>query len=101
MSKKISNTTSYAIQWLNHKKVPVADIAKELNISEESVSAALAETTEEKASRISKLMISETAGKRNKGVAIMTKEASFLSDEVAKKTTKGNNNNTNIFRPRG
>lgn len=102
MAKKISKTTVYAIQWLNHKKMSIADIAEELNIAEEAVAGVIAQdASEDAASRLSKLMISETASKRNKGVSIMTKEASFLSDEISKKSNPNKKDNSNIFRPRG
>lgn len=102
MAKKISKTTLYAIQWLNYKKMSIADIAEELNIEEDTVANSISvEAADDPASRLSKLMISETAGKRNKGVAIMTKEASFLSDELSKKNNPNKKDNSNIFRPRG
>lgn len=102
MPKKISKTTLYAIQWLNSTKMSTTQIAEELNIEEETVVNSLSsQTAEDSASRIAKLMISETAGKRNKGVAIMTKEASFLSDELGKKNNNQKKDNSNIFRPRG
>jgi len=102
MGKKVSNTTFYAIQWLNHKKMSTSSIAEELNIKEEVVISSLSSVSnEDAASRLGKLMISETAGKRNKGVSIMTKEASFLSDEVSKKAKNQKKDNSNIFKPRG
>ena len=102
MAKKVSKTTLYAIQWLNHKKMPTSSIAEELNITEEVVTSSLSSVVDEDAnSRLGKLMISETAGKRNKGVSIMTKEASFLSDEVSKKAKNQKKDNSNIFKPRG
>lgn len=102
MSKKLSKSTLYAIQWLNSKKMSAGQIAEELNLEEETVVNSLSTNAkDESTSRISKLMISETAGKRNKGVSIMTKEASFLSDELIKKNNHKEKNNSNIFRPRG
>lgn len=108
MPNKVSKTKEYAIRWLLHNNVAVADISKELSVAEDTVLKLAMETTENKSesspsaeSRLNKLMISETAGKRNKGVAIMTKEASFLSDQVAQQHKQESRHNTSIFKPRG
>lgn len=102
MGKKVSKTTLYAIQWLNHTKMSTSNIATELNIQEEVVTSCLSSVVNEDAtSRLGKLIISETAGKRNRGVSIMTKEASFLSDEVSKQAKNQKKDTSNIFKPRG
>lgn len=108
MANKVSKTKEYAIRWLLHTKASVSDISKELSVAEETVlkfamenSETPTETSTSAESRLNKLMISETAGKRNKGVAIMTKEASFLSDQVAQQHRQGSRHNTSIFKPRG
>lgn len=94
--KNEKKLVEYAVLWLSHKGIQPEQIAEELGIPLKSIKT----NTEKKQSdsRMSKLIINETAGKKIGGVAIMTKEASMLSDNVSNNKER---NNSNIYRPRG
>ena len=86
----------YAALWLSHKGMKPEQIAEELGVPVKSIK--INQDVKQSDSRMSKLIINETAGKKIGGVAIMTKEASMLSDKVPNNKER---NNSNIYRPRG
>jgi hypothetical protein len=114
---KTSKVQNYAIQFLLSQNKTVAEIALELNLTEKQVSGVIEKshpssgdesnikTSSSKAgkSRSKDLMITETAGKGTKNVAIMTKEASELNDHLRSKppTKKPRNFDGAIFKPHG
>lgn len=109
---RLSKTETYAILWLNHTGVSVAEISTELNVSEKSVTSILekhsetnrdkiktgSEPTKKKQSKT--LMVNETAVKKNKSVSIMTEAASQQSDQVLK-NMRSRLSDKGIFRPNG
>jgi transposase len=113
---RLKKVEKYAIQWLAYKGNDSKNISNELNIPEKTVINCLEKHQEISAdnaiktatSSVSKvknknLMITETAAKRNKSVAIMTEAASMVGDELKKSiknNTQSNKNNESIYRPR-
>lgn len=101
---RVTNSIKYAIYWLYTQNKSLENIAKELKIEIKQVQNVLSrgalsqplvkenkvKNATEKAgknkSRGKDLMITTTSSKKNKTVAIMTKEASALGDEIRKKT---------------
>jgi hypothetical protein len=101
---RVTNSIKYAIYWLYTQNKSLENIAKELKIEIKQVQNVLSrgdlsqplvkenkvKNATEKAgknkSRGKDFMITTTSGKKNKTVAIMTKEASALGDEIRKKT---------------
>lgn len=115
MSKN-SKIQNYAIQFLLSQNKSIQEIALELDIPEKQVTSVAEKThpsgedTQIKTStskagksKSKDLMITETAGKGTKNVAIMTKEASELNDHLRNKTPtkKPRNFDGAIFRPNG
>lgn len=114
---KTSKVQNYAIQFLLSQNKSIEEIALELNISEKQVSNVIEKnypsstdessikTSTSKAgkSKSKDLMITETAGKGTKNVAIMTKEASELNDHLRNKAPAKQPRNFDkaIFRPNG
>lgn len=104
---RLNKTQKYAINWLNSIGKSNADIAKEIKVKQEVVDKYIAKNTEvlsetsdsvyskknkkECVARFGKsekpnsktlnMMVTETAGKKQNSVCIMTKEASSLSDK--------------------
>lgn len=89
---RLSKTEIYAIQWLDHQNFSSLEIATELKINEKQVVKTLEKVaginkpgkiktvTEPVAKPPNNLFIMESYNKKNKGVAIMTKEASEKAD---------------------
>jgi hypothetical protein len=108
---KLSKANNYAILWLNYKGNSPEQIAEELSIDVKQVSGVLEKQTQASENpniktsssvvgdKKKNLMIMETSVKRNKSVAIMTKDASAQGDENRKKVSD-KNTNKNIFKPR-
>ncbi len=110
---KLNKTQKYAILWLHSQAKTNEQIAEELKVSEKQISSVINITTQtdksipvakSSASPISRsksLMITETAGKKTKSVAIMTKEASMINDEYKNKVFPNQQKNTDkyIYRP--
>lgn len=111
---KINKTQSYAILWMNNQGINIDQISKELNLTEKQITSVLEKNSQipdasiktktssvaPKESKTKSLMITESLSKKAK-VAIMTKEASSLNDELKKQahsasTTK---RDKGIFRP--
>lgn len=113
---RLSKIEIYAIQWLEHQNHSALEIATELKLTEKQVVKAL-----EKVSGVNKpgkiktvtepvakqqkpsLFIMESQNKKNKGVAIMTKEASEKADVERSSTSNSTTNkrtSNSIFRPK-
>lgn len=109
---KLSRTQTYAILWLNSNGKNIDEISNELSITSKQVSSALEKNSnagananipvaKSKAGNIPNLMINETAAKKNKGVSIMTKEASEVHDAAKSKLVPKKRDVEGIFRPKG
>lgn len=99
---KLNKSNIYAIQWLNSIGFSVSQIAEELNLSEANVAANIQTpdvSTQKTSHNPKNLMITQTSGKGTNTVAIMTKQASELGDELKKNHTAPKSQ-TGIFRPR-
>jgi DNA-binding transcriptional regulator GbsR (MarR family) len=109
---RTSKSNKYAVLWLNHSGMNADDIATELGMELKQVVSVLekninttsensVKTTSEPVSTTPKdLMIRHTSNKKTNSVAIMTKEASELSDSKRNQTTNPNIQK-HIFRPNG
>jgi len=109
---RLNKTQIYAIQWLNSQNKSPDQIADELTLSVEQVTKTIEKHSTSKTdddaiktgkspvSRSHNLMITETANKGTKNVAIMTKEASQLNDELKNKAANHPLTEKAIFRPR-
>lgn len=109
---KLNKTQTYAILWLNQTGKTIDEISSELDITAKQVSSTLEKNSnagananiplaKSKAGNIPNLMINETAAKRNKGVSIMTKEASEVHDAARSKMVPKKRDIEGIFRPKG
>jgi orotate phosphoribosyltransferase-like protein len=113
---KVNKTQIYAIRWLNGEGLSSQQIADELELNEKQVLTTLEKYTASKTEDTDKvktasapvatikskdLMITHTSGKKNNSVAIMTKEASEINDEMKKKRTPTvhSDEQRGIFRP--
>lgn len=102
----------YAIRWLNSQGKTSEAIADELNLSENQVKKTLEQnsstnnnnanikTAKSPANKVQNLMITETSNKKTKNVAIMTKEASELNDQLKNQSSIHPMTEKAIFRPR-
>lgn len=108
---KITKNISYAINWLlSQNKTPI-EISEELNLTEKQVISYIEKNNTPKAdnlavksskvkSKSKDLMIRHTSNKKVNNVAIMTKEASEVNDELKKRfNTTSNRNSNHIFKP--
>jgi hypothetical protein len=93
MSKKLNNMQKYAVMWLNSQSLSAENISKETKLPLEQVVDLIQEHNGSNIkkeshgpvnSHMKQMMITESTAKRQK-VAIMTKEASQISDEHKKK----------------
>jgi len=95
---RLNKKDKYAILWLSSQGLDTTAIVNELNIPEETVKNCLekfksinednnVKTTSSVVGEVKNknLIVHQTAGKKNKGVSIMTPEASMVND-AAKKT---------------
>lgn len=108
---RINKQTSYAINWLLSQNKTPKEISEELDITEKQIinymekhNITKANTLATKSSKVKSkskdLMIRHTSHKKVNNVAIMTKEASEVNDEMKKKLTSGSNRNADcIFKP--
>lgn len=108
---RLNKIQNYAILWLSHKNNTSEQIAEELSIDLKQVNSVLEKQTQASENpniktsssvvgdKKKNLMITETSVKKNKSVAIMTKEGSAQGDENRKKVSN-RNTNKNIFKPR-
>lgn len=112
--KRLTKTETYAILWLNSQQTEAEEIAKALKLDIKQVVKVLEKnnkstdkksvikTASESAAKNSKsknLMITQTRDKKTNNVAIMTREASSLNDELKKNFTTKRFNDSTIFRP--
>lgn len=104
---RLNKTQKYAINWLASQDKEVSEIVKELKLQINTVQNYIDKhlntqnTTDKNMSSIKskELMIRHTSNKNNNTVAIMTKEASEVNDEVKKNpVSKPSKTNKNIFR---
>lgn len=102
---KYSKTQQYAVLWLDHLGIATDNISKELNLTTKQVNYIIKQNN--KASNISKeinsppiknLIIKESAGGRQT-VAVMTKEASQISDDQKIKYKTNKSELPHIFNP--
>ena len=109
---RLNKTQKYAIQWLNSNGKTIEEISSELDISAKQVGSVLEKGSDagntdkvpvatSKVGNVPNLMINETAAKRNRGVAIMTREASEVHDAARSKLVSQKKNVEGIFRPKG
>lgn len=115
---KLNKTQIYAIRWLNSQGLIANQIAEELNLLEKQIVSTLEKYAQSKTSetediktvkssavpgsKTKDLMITHTSGKKNNSVAIMTKEASEVSDEMKKRLRSNGrtDDQKGIFRPK-
>lgn len=101
---KITKTQKYAIQWLDSTGMNIQDISKELKITSDQVASILESSKQPAAieTKSKNLMITHTSGKKINSVAIMTKEASEVSDDLKKNLPNAvaNTKTKGIFRPK-
>lgn len=108
---RISKTQNYAILWLNYQGFEPIKIADELKLTEKQVTNILEKGVGDKTSKNSSIKTVKSSfdsksknmmiTNKEKGIAIMTKEASQLNDEVKKerKTPTRYANDSVIYRP--
>lgn len=103
---KLNKANNYAVQWLYGQGKTNEQIAGELGISEKQVANITSKIQKpvEESSTVTQpdpksLMITQTSGKGTNTVAIMTKQASELSDAL-KKNHVAPKSSTGIFRPK-
>jgi len=112
---KLSKNNKYAICWLNSQGYSNKEISEEINVPLTQVSRTVKMLTDNKQQeavvleeeKVSKkqtskdFMITKTSEKGNNHVAIMTKTAAQMNDEIAKKNKELINNldRPGIFRP--
>jgi biotin operon repressor len=110
---KLSKAKEYAILYLNDiMETSEQTIAEELNISVSTVNEVLSNRAVEepvvvdkkkskgKVTKAHDMMIRHTAGKKDNGVSIMTKEANEYQQELMKKLNSQKRENKAIFRMR-
>jgi len=106
----MTNNNKYAIYYLNDEGFDAKKISKELQLKITEVKEVLKNRETKQAEKIKttsskinskNLMITETAGKGTKSVAIMTKAASEVNDEFKKNTnsTRSRTAKSAIFKP--
>jgi len=108
---KLNKIQKYAVLWLHHQSKTTKEISDELELSEKQISGITSKSIENtgtvpttkssmSSSRSKNLMITETAGKKTRSVAIMTKEASMINDEYKNKSfPQQKNTDKYIYRP--
>lgn len=107
---KLNKSQIYAIQWLNSQGKSIEDISKELSITPKQIGPIIEKqattgtqvdipVSTSKVGNYPNLMISQTSAKKNKSVAIMTKEASQVHDAARSKLVSNKKSMKGIFRP--
>jgi transposase len=104
---RINKTTIYAIKWLNSQGYDIESISNELSVSKKQIETHIeqpqpVQVSQEEPAKITpkNLMITQTSVKKTNNVAIMTGEASMLSDHIKKNQKANTKNQTGIFRPK-
>jgi hypothetical protein len=108
---RINKISKYAVLWLHSQGFDVDAIVRETKLGKTQVQNTVAEhvgtdqpkgiqtkTSPVTGSKSKNLMITETSNK-TRNVAIMTKEASQLNDELKKSSTTSSKNQKGIYRP--
>lgn len=87
---RITKQSAYAINWLASQGASIDTISKELNIPKKQLENYIIKNSIQikKPKNITDLAITRTRDKGTRSVAIMTKEASQLSDEFRKDMKK-------------
>ena len=105
---RISKAQTYAIRWLDHEQQKPEDIAAELKVSVKQVQGVLekyarsegsVETKQEPVSGVRKMMSSKTNS--NKGVTVMTSEASMAIQEQNNNQPSKKDTSSYIYSPNG
>lgn len=107
---KLTKTQTYAVLWLHHQANSSEQIAKELKLTNGQVISAINANTKTESPdtdsqsigniNAKNLMITHTSGQKVNNVAIMTKDASALTDTIKKNQKEINRNDNVIFRPK-
>lgn len=109
---RINKEHGYAIKWLVSQGKSPQEISEELGFNIKQIKAYIKNNIDievnklpikssSTSSRTEDLMIRHTSGKKNNTVAIMTKEASEVSDSLRPKLiNQANKNQEHIFKPR-
>lgn len=106
--KRLTKTQQYAILYMLQQNKDETEIIKSLKISQESLSRFIEKNkavqkqdnkikTKTNTTKAKDLMITETSSKRNKGVAIMTKESSQVSDDFLQNIDRQKRNMDSII----
>lgn len=108
---KINKIQKYAILWLNSKGYDIDSIVSETKLSKAQITNTITEqdnktiekglktkTAPVNGSRSKNLMITESSNK-TRNVAIMTKEASQLNDDLKKNISPTSKTQKGIYRP--
>jgi len=110
---RVSKIHNYAILWLNNQGVEIINIADELKLTEKQVKSVLENGVDDKVSKNTPVKTVKSSANsksknmmitnKDKGIAIMTKEASQLNDEVKKprQLPTRYSNDSVIYRPKG
>jgi hypothetical protein len=110
---RLNKIQKYAISWLNYQQWDNEKIANDLDIPINQINnfleknqiaadkANIQTTSSVVGNKKQNLMIMETSVKKNKSVAIMTKEASQTSDAIKQSKAPGRNTQKNIYKPKG
>ena len=105
---RVSKAQTYAVRWLDHENKNTEDIASELNLSVKQVTNILekygksegsVETKQEPVSGVRSMMNSKTNS--NKGVTVMTQEASMAIQESTQKKPPSTDRSSYIYSPNG
>lgn len=108
---RINKSQTYAVRWLHSEGKNAEDIATELKLTVNQVKSVLekhgasdakaeVKTAQQPATRVKKMLSSETSG--NKGVTVMTSEASIaIQDSTPKNENVKRNQDKYIYKPNG
>jgi hypothetical protein len=105
---KLNKVQEYAVRWLHSQNMAVEKISIETKLKIEDIERTIekygiSDNNQKVPDKTKKVknhaMINETSGTKNKGVTIMTPEASQQGDAARGKTVNRQHNNPNIFRP--
>lgn len=105
---RVSKAQTYAVRWLDYENKSADDIAAELKLSVKQVNTILekygrsegaVETKQEPVSGVRKMLSSQTAG--NKGVTVMTSEASMTIQEQNNSQPSKKDTSSYIYSPNG
>lgn len=103
MAFKISKAKEYATIYLNDiVGMSEEDISSEIQLSVDSVKSILeSRPKKSQEDKKSDSFIHETSDKKTRNIAIMTKEASIVADDLLKKSNAKPTSRNRVFKPRG